>query len=379
MLQGDVIMRLLEINSVCGIRSTGRITIEIAEEYIAKGFEVMIAYGREEVPEKYRGIAYRIGTESSIKLNVLETRLLDNDGFTARKATKDFIQWAEEYNPDVLWLHNLHGYYINVQQLFDWIKARPEMKVYWTLHDCWSFTGHCSYFTYAKCDKWKTHCINCIQKMEYPASYLFDRSSRNFDKKKALFSGVKNMTIVTPSKWLAELVKNSYLKDYEVIVRNNTIDLKTFKPKESNIKQKLGVEGKKVILGVAAQWLPLKGYSDFFTLRERLSDEYAIIMVGLTEKQLREIPAGIIGIKNTNNVDELVELYSAADVFFNPTYEDNYPTVNLEARACGTTVLTYNSGGSPESVPMDCVFSPGDIDGVLKKINQICSNTDLNP
>ena len=365
-------MKLLEINSVCGIRSTGRIAVEIAEDYQKKGYTTVIAYGRENVPAKYAPISRRIGSENSVRINALETRLLDNDGFTAKGATKEFITWAEDYKPDVLWLHNLHGYYINVKMLFDWIKSHPEMEVKWLLHDCWSFTGHCSYFSYAGCDKWKNHCCNCIQKRHYPASYFLDRSFKHFEDKRKIFTGVNNLTIVTPSNWLADLVKQSFLKEYTVEIRRNTINLDVFKPTNSNTKDKLGIKNKKLILGVAAQWQPSKGYEDYFKLRKLLDDSYAIIMVGLTNRQLSELPPDIIGIKNTNNVQELVELYSAADVFFNPTYEDNYPTVNLEAKACGTTVLTYNSGGSPESVASSNVFEAGDLQSVVKRIKELC-------
>ena len=371
-------MKVLEINSVCGIRSTGRIAGEIADNYMRDGHEVVIAYGREQVPTKYQAIAKRIGSELSVKMNAIETRIFDNDGFTAKSATREFLRWADSYDPDLLWLHNLHGYYINIEELFLWIKSRPQMEVKWTLHDCWAFTGHCSYFTYANCNKWEHHCEKCIQKREYPASYVLDKSYSNFDRKREIFTGVRSMQLITPSQWLADLVKKSFLREYSVKVKHNTINLEVFKPTASDVKRKLGISGKKVVLGVAAQWQPSKGYHDFFELRKKLSNDYSIVMVGLTEKQLKELPANIIGIKNTNSVSELAELYTAADVFFNPTYEDNYPTVNLEAKACNTPVITYNSGGSPESVNMDCVFEPGDLNGVVNKISEICNSSPLN-
>ncbi len=366
-------MKVLIINSVCGIRSTGRIAAEIAQQYIREGNEAIVAFGREFVPEEYRNISKRIGTQMSINRNVIETRIFDNDGFTARQETKEFLRWADEYNPDVLWLHNLHGYYINVEFLFNWIKSRPSMKVNWTFHDCWPFTGHCTYFTYADCDKWLTHCDKCKQKKEYPASYVFDRSNYFFERKKELFTGVTNLTIITPSNWLAGLVKKSFLKDYEVKVQHNTINKEIFKPTSSDIKERLGITDKKLILGVAIQWQASKGYYDFFKLADVISDEYAIIMVGLTAEEHKEIPKKIIGIERTNNVQELVELYTAADVFFNPTYEDNYPTVNLEAIACGTTVLTYDCCGSAESAAENCVIvQPGNFDEIIEGIKRIC-------
>ncbi len=372
-------MRVLEINSVCGIRSTGRIAGEIAEEYEKQGHKVRIAYGRESVPEKYARFARRIGTEAEVRRNALSCRLFDNDGFTARQATREFLNWADEYDPDLLWLHNLHGYYINLKLLFDWIKARPAMEVKWTLHDCWSFTGHCTYFTVAGCDRWKTHCCQCPQKREYPSSYVMDQSSIHFEKKRALFTGIGKMTLITPSRWLADLVRQSFLSDYPVIIRNNTINTDVFKPTQSNIKEKLGLEDKHIVLGVAAQWQTAKGYDDFLALADRLPENYAVVMVGLTAKQREALPKRIVGIERTNSAGELAALYTAADVFFNPTYEDNYPTVNLEAKACGTKVITYKSGGSPESVEPDCVFEPGDLDAALAKIIAMCEENAAVP
>lgn len=366
-------MKVLIINSVCGIKSTGRIAAELADEFAKEGHTVRIAYGREEVPEKYREYAVQIGSDGDVRLNALKSRILDNDGFCAKKATKEFLQWADTFDPDLIWLHNLHGYYINIQQLFSWIKSRPSMEVRWTLHDCWAFTGHCSYFTYAKCDKWTIHCENCPQKKEYPTSYVLDRSRSNYDRKREIFTGVKNMKLITPSQWLADLVKISFLKEYETEVRHNTINTAVFRPVKSDIKEKIGVRDRKMILGVAAQWQPSKGFPDFLKLNEILPDQYAIVLVGLTEEQLRDLPRGIIGITRTNNAEELAELYSAADVFVNPTYEDNYPTVNLEAIACGTHVITYDAGGSPESAAEDgTIVETGNIEELANQIRRIC-------
>ena len=188
-------MKVLFINSVCGIRSTGRIVSDLADHYMSQGHEVKIAYGREAAAEKYAHISYRIGTDADVKINALKARLLDNDGFNALRQTKKFIEFANDYNPDVLWLHNLHGYYINIDLLFDWIKQRPEMRILWTLHDCWSLTGHCAHFDYAKCSRWKDGCGNCPQKNVYPASWILDRSRENYRRKKAAFCGVEDLTL----------------------------------------------------------------------------------------------------------------------------------------------------------------------------------------
>ena len=343
-------MKILLINSVCGTGSTGRICTDLAQQFEKEGHSVKIAYGRQGgVPAQFQKYAVRIGTDFDVKLHALQTRLFDTHGFGSKHATKQFLEWADRYNPDLVWLHNIHGYYINVEMLFSWLKSRPQTQVKWTLHDCWAFTGHCSHFSFVKCDKWKTHCEKCPQLRRYPASFC-DNSRQNFDRKKTAFTGVKNMTLITPSKWLADLVKQSFLKDYPVEVVYNTIDKTIFKPTPSDFMQRYGLENKKIILGVASTWDERKGLNDFIKLATMLDDNYAIVLVGLTEKQIMALPKNCMGIKRTNSPQDLAAIYTAADVFFNPTYEDNYPTVNLEAQACGTPVITYDTGGAKETI-----------------------------
>lgn len=344
-------MRALLLNSVCGIRSTGRICTRLAQELEEQGHEVKIAFGREKtVPEQFQKYAVPIGCGLDVKMHALRTRLLDDHGFGSRRATKKFLEWADAYDPALLWLHNIHGYYINIELLFDWIKSRPQMQVCWTLHDCWAFTGHCTYFTAAKCEQWRTGCQRCSQKGQYPASILIDNSRGNYSRKKDLFTGVRSMKLITPSRWLAGLVQQSFLREYPVEVRYNTIDTEIFKPAAGNFRRNYGLEDKKLILGVASVWDERKGLQDFFRLARALDDSYALILVGASDAQMRRFEGKMIGIRKTNNARELAEIYTAADVFFNPTYEDNYPTVNLEAQACGTPVVTYDSGGSAETL-----------------------------
>ena len=344
-------MKILLINSVCGIGSTGRICTDLAQEMEAKGHEVKIAYGRSDtVPEKFRKYAVQIGNSLGVKAHVLRTRILDEHGLGSKRDTQRFLQWADSYNPDLLWLHNIHGYYINYELLFQWIKGRPNMQVKWTLHDCWAFTGHCSYFTMVKCDQWLTHCSYCPQTRRYPASYGKDNCKSNFDRKRAAFTGVKNMTLITPSQWLADLTRQSFLKEYPVGVHYNTIDTNVFKPTPSDFRERYGLQDKFIVLGVASVWDERKGLKDFYKLAQMLDDRYAIVLVGLSRKQMKELPGNIRGIQRTNSPQELAAIYTAADVFFNPTYEDNYPTVNLEAEACGTRVVTYDAGGCKETI-----------------------------
>lgn len=371
------------INSVCGIRSTGRICTDLAEVLVENGYEVKIAYGRETVPEKYQKYAVRIGTDIDNKIHAIQTRLFDTHGFGSKKATADFLKWADKYDPDILHLHNIHGYYINFEMLFDWIKSRPQMKVIWTLHDCWAFTGHCAYFTAVDCNKWKTQCKCCPQLKSYPTCNFNGNVETNFKRKKSAFTGVKNMSLVTPSKWLAGLVKESFLKDYPVEVINNGIDTSIFKPTPSDFRKRYHIEDKKVLLGVAAVWDERKGLNDFVKLSKMLDDDYKIVLVGLSEKQIKEVPDNIIKISRTNSAVELAEIYTAADVFLNLTYEDNYPTVNLEAQACGTPVITYDTGGSVESAcPNGIVIKKNNLDNLSKTISalfkSILNSTDFS-
>ena len=358
------------INSVCGIRSTGRICTDLADVLAENGYDVKIAYGRETVPDKYQKYAVRIGTDIDNKIHAIQTRLFDTHGFGSKKATADFLKWADNYDPDILHLHNIHGYYINVEMLFQWIKSRPKMKVIGTLHDCWAFTGHCAYFTAANCDKWKSQCKCCPQLKSYPTCNFSGNVEDNFKRKKTAFTGVKNMTLVTPSKWLAGLVKESFLKDYPVEVINNGIDTSIFKPTPSDFRKRYHIEDKKVLLGVAAVWDERKGLNDFVKLSKMLDDDYKIVLVGLSEKQIKEVPDNIIKISRTNSAVELAEIYTAADVFLNLTYEDNYPTVNLEAQACGTPVITYDTGGSVESAcPNGIVIKKNELDNLSEIIS----------
>lgn len=366
-------MRVLIINSVCGIGSTGRICTDMAEQLISEGHECYIAYGRESVPEKYKHISYRIGNDKQVKINGIKARIFDNEGRNAKRPTIDFLNWATIYNPDLLWIHNLHGYFLNYELLFEWIKNRPEMKVRWTLHDCWAFTGHCAHFTYVNCSQWKNRCNNCPQIKEYPKSMGLSNCKNNYLRKQRAFCGVSNMTLVTPSHWLATLVKESFLKEYPVVVRHNQIDESIFHPTPSDFRAKYGLEQKKIVLGVATAWGERKGLLDFVGIDELLGDDYAVVLVGVDDKTMKKLPRTIISIPRTNSAKDLAKIYTAADVFVNLTYEDTYPTVNLEAQFCGTPCLTYKTGGSPESVSPDNVVEQGDLMTMVGLIRRVCN------
>ena len=363
-------MRILQINSVCGVGSTGRIATDLYNVLENQGHECKIAYGRGNAPEGINSI--KIGFAFDNYYHVFKTRVFDKHGFGSVNATKKFIEEVKKYDPDIIHLHNIHGYYINIEILFNYLKEANK-PVIWTLHDCWPFTGHCSYFDYVACEKWKYGCSNCEQKGQYPSSKLRDNSEWNYENKKRLFTSVKNMTIITPSKWLSNLVKKSFLGKYPVEVINNGIDLDVFKPTESDFRKKYNLSDKFIILGVASVWGERKGLKYFIELSEKLSDEYKIVIVGVDEKQKKSIPKDIISICRTNNAKELAEIYTSADVFVNPTLEDNFPTTNLEALACGTPVITFNTGGSIECINKNTgkIVEKDDINGLVKAIKNL--------
>lgn len=340
-------MKVLQINSVCGRGSTGRIVLDIHKALIEKGHQSLVAYGRQ--PATGCENAIRIGTRKDIYVHGLYTRIFDKHGLGSQKATRKFLKDIERESPDIIHLHNIHGYYLNYEILFRFIKDFDK-PVIWTFHDCWPFTGHCAYFTYVGCERWQHICHDCPQKKSYPGSLFFDNSRMNFERKREAFTGVKNLTIVTPSKWLAGLVKQSFLSDYEVVVIPNGIDTTVFKPVQSDFKRRHNIEDKFMILGVANVWDQRKGLRHFLELADMLENDEIIVLVGLTKKQVKNLPANIIGITKTHDVQELVGIYSAADVFVNPTLEETFGMTNLEAQACGIYTITFDSGGTRETI-----------------------------
>ena len=365
--------KLLQINVAINYGSTGKIAEQVGSLVMQWGWDSYIAHGRYINASKSKAI--KVGGILDWFFHALMTRLTDKHGLFSRLATKRLIRKIQKISPDIIHLHNIHGYYINYKILFEYLR-KTNIPIVWTLHDCWTMTGHCTHFEYAGCERWKTGCFDCPEKMSYPTSLLFDRSCKNYIEKRELFTSVKNMIIVPVSNWLGGIVKESFLKDYEVNVIHNGVDIQKFQPTQSDIREEYSIFDKKIILGVASPWGRRKGLTDFFELGQYISSEkYQIVLIGLSENQIKQLQNGIIGLTRTESVEALAKWYSVADVFVNPTYEDTYPTTNLEAISCGTPLITYRTGGSPESVTLQTgrVVERGNVEGIAKAIEAICA------
>ncbi|MBP3684215.1 MAG: glycosyltransferase [Oscillospiraceae bacterium] len=341
-------MKYLFINSVAGFGSTGRIAADQCRQLMKEGHQCVLAFGREvenctDVP------TVRIGSGADTKCHALRCRLLDDHGFGSKAATRKFLQWVRSYDPDVIWLHNIHGYYIHIGLLFDYLRICGK-EIHWTLHDCWAFTGHCAYFDMAGCEKWKTGCYHCPQKGTYPASYGLDGSRRNYGEKKRLFTGIPNMQLRVPSFWLKKRVEASFLREYPIEVVYNTIDRDIFKPTPGDFRKQHGLEGKIVLLGVASVWDKRKGLDDFLELSQMLPDTYTIVLIGLSEAQKTGLPGNILGLCRTNSLKELVAAYSEADLYLNPSAEETFGMTTLEALCCGTEAVVYQDTACEEIV-----------------------------
>ncbi len=368
--------KIVQINGVL-TGSTGKIARQLAEITIAGEDQMMVCVpkGRHNkfIATKYSLCMF--GSRLSEDLHIILSRITGFNGCFSYFATRRLLKKISDFQPNILHLHNLHNSYINLPLLFKYIK-KHELPVVWTLHDCWAFTGQCPYFVLAKCDKWKNGCHHCTQYRAYPQS-MVDRTKRMWKLKKKWFTGVKNLTIVTPSQWLAGLVKESFLGMYPVKVINNGIDLNVFKPTESEFRKKHGLQNKKIVLGVAFGWGRRKGLDVFVDLAKRLDENFQIVLVGTDDEVDKQLPSNIISIHRTQNQAELAELYSTADVFANPTREEVLGMVNVEALACGTPVVTFQTGGSPECIDetCGCVVDCDDVDGMAQKIKYICEKT----
>lgn len=357
-------MKLLQLNVTANWGSTGKIAEGIGQAAMTRGWESYIAFGRSSNPSHSRAI--KIGSLKDVYFHYAKHRLLNCEGHGSRHATKELIKKIEILQPDIIHLHNIHDHWLNYPILFRYL-ATIDTPIVWTFHDCWAFTGGCPHFEALGCGKWKTGCFQCQQTMHFQ----LDRSRQNYELKKTLFQALgSRLTIVCVSEWLAQYVRQSFLRCCRINIINNGIDLSTFTPKET-------AEKRRMILGVSNVWPDYKGLPDFIHLHDILPKNIEMVLVGLSKNQIKNLPKGISGRERTSNIEELVNLYRSAMAFVNPTYNDSFPTVNLEALACGTPVITYRTGGSPEAVDekTGIVIEQGDIGALANAVKSIASGS----
>ena len=366
-------MRIFQLNTFCGVKSTGRIASEIAKLVRQDGGECRVGYGVPGISEDSEPFAYRIGCRLERKIHAVFRKLFDAEGYGSLFATWQLIREMKAFKPELIHFHNLHGCYLNFPLLFRYL-AHEDIPVVWTLHDCWPFTGHCAYFDFLGCDKWKDACFDCPQQKSYPVCIGLDGSRRNHKHKKKWFSSLKKLTFVAPCEWMTTPLKNSFLGKYPVHVIPNGVNREVFCPVNSDIRTQYGLEGKHLCLAVAAEWDERKGLKYLLQAARILGDDYHFVVIGLEPEQIQRLPEGITGLTRTYSTKELAAWYTAADCFVNPTLEDNMPMVNLEALACGTPVVVFETGGCPEAIDSSCgrVIPQGDLTELCNAIVDVC-------
>jgi len=375
-VENNSMKKLLQINPVVRENtSTGKIMRELGNLALAAGWESYIAYSRarDGIPAHSSKLV-PVGNRFDLALHWLATRIFDAHGLASRRATKQLIRRISEIDPDIVHIHNVHGYFLHYPTLCRFLAERGK-PVIWTAHDCWLFTGHCYHYAAAGCYRWETGCHDCPQKKAFPASYVFDRSRSNYrDKRKAL-TGIPSLTVVAVSEWMRGQIARSFLKDIPCRVIPNGIDLDTFQPRhDPMVRERYGITRPFYYLAVASLWIPEKGITDLIALSSLLDKDEQLVMVGsIPESWQKRLPQNIVCIRRTSDAQALATLYTEALALVNPTWQDNYPTVNLEAIACGTPVVTYRTGGSVESVTVESGFivEQGDVPALADRLHQI--------
>lgn len=366
--------KLLQINVDANNGSNGSIARELGKEALRRGWESYIAYGRRSVPSESTLI--RIGSDFDVKMHGIQSRLFDNHGLASKSATLTFLKRLDNIKPNLVHLHNIHGYFLNYKILFEYLKGK-NIPVVWTFHDCWPFTGHCGHFESIQCEKWKTGCHECELRKEYPTSWFFDRSSRNYMQKKKSFTSIEKLHITTVSKWLMSKVEDSFFQDYPITPVYNFVDELVFNPDVERIRRSdYRLDNRRILLGVAANWSPAKGVADFNRLADVLSDRYQVVMVGVTENDKSQISPSIRCIARVESPQKLAALYAEADILLNLSRQETFGMTTLEAMACGTPGISYNNTACPEvlSENTGVVVPTGDVEAVIAAIQTIEQN-----
>ncbi len=342
-------MKVLQINAVYGQGSTGVIVKDIDEALQENGYKSFVAYANcNTIPNN----GFKIGNKIDHKVHGMLTRTLGKQAYSSVLSTNKLLRYIDIINPDVIHLHNLHSNYINLNMLLKYI-IKNDIKTVITLHDCWFFTGKCFHYIADQCTKWQTECNTCPRLKKDVPSWFFDQTSKVFNDKKRYFELISDLVVVGVSNWISNEAKKSFFKDKEIATIHNGVDTVIFKPMESNFRKKNNIEDKFVILGMANKWLLPNNNPSLKYISNNLGENYVLVLVGCSEAEKHNLPANVIGLGYVNNKEELARIYSMADVFVNTTWEDSFPTVNIESISCGTPVITFDSCGSPEAIDKD--------------------------
>ncbi len=354
---------ILQIDVALNVGSTGRIVHEIGDAILKEGWMSHAAFGRYSAPST--STAHKIGTNADHAAHLLLTRLFDLHGKGSLGATKRLRALLADLKPDVVHLHQVHGYYLHLRELMQLLEEYGK-PVLWTFHDAWQLTGHCCYFDRFDCQKWQTSCGSCPMTRYYPQSWGIDNSASNHREKKSTIGALSNLTVVPVSYWLGDMVKQSYLSQKQMEVIQNGVDLEQFFIEKADQATPADVD-KTTYLGVAGVWADHKGLSDFVQMSELLRDDEQIVLIGLAEKQLNGLPANIKALPAQGSISALRHWYNRATVFLNPSKSESFGLVTAEALACGTPAVVYNTTACPELVDDKTgrVAVKGDFTGML--------------
>lgn len=365
--------RLLLINVALNWGSTGKIVEGIGKLAISKGWDVYVGHGA-----RYKSISVLKDVQVSSKvgeiIHYIESSLFDAQGLGSRCETKRFLKQLDLIKPDLIHIHNIHGCFLNYPLLFKYIQSH-KIPTIWTFHDCWPMTGHCVHFDKSKCTQWQSACLRCPQLRDFPSSFLLDRSHRNFVLKKTLFTSLEKFQITTVSSWLKNVATLSYLSKYTISIVPNGVNTEMFRPTESKIRQRYGLENKKVLLAVASGFGERKGLNEYVALASKLSPEYQLLLVGVSKSDKKVLPNSIITINKANGAEELAAYYTTADVLLSLSYEETFGMTIVEAMACGTPAIVYDNTAQPELITAETgkVVPTGDLDSLIEAIEDICS------
>lgn len=357
-------MRVLFVNGVVDYGSTGKIVRDLADGLKDQGHDVSMVFGRHQAHELQNTVD--VSSKLGFYHHYFGSRILGKHGQYSKRATKQTIQEIERFKPDVIHLHNLHGYYLHVPNLLKYL-AKAGIPVIWTLHDCWMISGSAAYFDYYGCDVWDQGCQKCHNTKEYPINQFGLHQIQNLKWKQELVSQLSQLEVITVSNWLNELISSTFFQKHQIHTIYNGINENVFTPSPKSQSTQIK------LLGVANEWEKRKGLDDFIALNEKLDDRYEITLIGLSEAQVAALPSDMVGITRTKDQKELAQYYSDADIYLNLSVEETMGLTTIESLACGTPVITYNKTAVPELVDesVGLVVEAHDLNALQEAITKV--------